>query len=686
MVRLTRINATPPVNTVAPTLVQLNVVTPATAQQNRPIFCRRGTWTSARKWTRTLYQWKKNGVAITGATRPTYDAPDSSTTIGDAITCLVTVEDHRGFQASVETAGVTLIADAQTYVTAESLGFKAGIQTTGSISASSNSLTVASATGFTIGDKVIVEIGGEAGAGAIGTKGVGGSWPIYSYANTTAMNADTSRANGTFAWAEDTGLVYVFATATNTWSQAYASDPVLYKAYPVSLRGTITNIVGNVLTLSSSAVVSATNANVYFDNTGAGGAGFDAGDGGFGGETELNNHVVTFGAGTYVFGGFALSPVQVGAHLQISVLTGITIKGAGITNTIIKAPKGCMSMAFGFSQCSDAHMRDLHVIGNFNYDTGGGYPGNGNAPGTATNAPAIECAAVTVSLCNYATFERVKFTNTWAYSIATAQTTYVWAYDCQTVHESGHPRYFQWQYLWAVSNNGGTYDCSVTSTHMFGGFEAFNSLQISHTRPTCVNAAISCNSSGDVLFDTPNITITANAQKTEAGGSFSPFFNQNSEVISINANAGGGSQTQTPIWVRNPTVTAAANFNSYSQNLKIIITAPAPNYVLDGLSTILVSGGYPNQPQLGGLIELPNYTPATGGQFDVGPQGFASDGDCYLRGLRFKSTPNAAYDGTNRAMVYFGNPAKGSVINCVSDQISAAVESGNMTNAEYEAL
>src|SRR5690606_29883803 len=64
------------------------------------------------------------------------------------------------------------------------------VQTTGSISASSTTLAVASATNIAVGDYLLVEIDGESGAGARGTAGVGGTWPALSYADEATMDAD----------------------------------------------------------------------------------------------------------------------------------------------------------------------------------------------------------------------------------------------------------------------------------------------------------------------------------------------------------------------------------------------------------------------------------------------------------------------------------------------------------------
>jgi len=88
------------------------------------------------------------------------------------------------------------------------LGDLRQIATTGSISGNSSQLSVASATGFRVGDWVIVEIGKEAGQGQRGTRGVGGTWPATSYTTEAQLLADKKQQNKLFAWAEDSGYVY----------------------------------------------------------------------------------------------------------------------------------------------------------------------------------------------------------------------------------------------------------------------------------------------------------------------------------------------------------------------------------------------------------------------------------------------------------------------------------------------
>ena len=92
------------------------------------------------------------------------------------------------------------------------------VGTTGSITAGQNTLTVATGDGakFKVNDIVVIATGGEAGAGARGTLGVGGTWPSLSYADFATMNADTGQPQYTFAYTRNDGVVYA-------WSGSYSA-------------------------------------------------------------------------------------------------------------------------------------------------------------------------------------------------------------------------------------------------------------------------------------------------------------------------------------------------------------------------------------------------------------------------------------------------------------------------------
>ena len=141
------------------------------------------------------------------------------------------------------------------------------IQTAGSIAAGSNQLVVASAAGFSVGDSIIVELGGEASGGKPGSPGVGGVWPALSYPDEAAMRADTFQPKQIYGYCRDTGLVYRWDApgVGATWF----NDPDEYYwcyAVPLALTARVVEIAGLTLTLDASAVVDSTNAHVHFDN------------------------------------------------------------------------------------------------------------------------------------------------------------------------------------------------------------------------------------------------------------------------------------------------------------------------------------------------------------------------------------------------------------------------------------
>jgi hypothetical protein len=222
------------------------------------------------------------------------------------------------------------------------------VQTTGTIGAASTSLTVASATGFIIGDTIIIATGGEAGLGERGTGGVGGTWPALSYANEAAMLADTGQTAEALAWLEDTGDVW-------TWNQFGAltwviMSPARYyhqKVNPQALVTTITNIAGNVLTLADPSVAASTGANVYLDNKPI----IDAAQA-LGGTRVI----LDMPAGT-----FALSD----RLTFFSNRPGWTIRGAGMDNTTLLVPDGVWSSSaqavVHVYQSPDFTVRDFHL-------------------------------------------------------------------------------------------------------------------------------------------------------------------------------------------------------------------------------------------------------------------------------------------------------------------------------------
>ena len=644
-----------PVNTSPPTLV-------GSPEIGRVLFLLPGTWTSADQWTRREYEWYKNGVLIDGETRPTYLVREGD--LGATITGKEIYTNFTGQSTGVVTSGVVGIAQTTlTDVAPDDFGMKS-LQTTGSITSGTNTLTVASAAGFEIGDRIIVETGTEPGLGVRGTVGVGGTWPAVAYANAAARTADTSKPNNTYAYDINTGFVYLWTNSA--WTQPYSGDYYRGTAQPKALVTTITNIVGNVLTLAATASATATSANVYFDNYTVWQAACYIDllpQPAAYADLYIYLKRVTFPAGTYAFSDVVALPSFTQAVLQ----------GAGVELTHFKSPNGTLPLSFFIAGASAdgkfLHIRDIHFESNFGDE--GFYLksetfANSNNPGL----PRV----LSFQNTQYHTVESCKFTNPATSSISTGTCSYVYAYDCETVSDDGHQYYLQWQYQFADGTQCGAWDCSVTSAYMFGGFETFRSTYCQFVRCEGTNAGFSTESSGGFFIDTCSVTITANSQKT------STFWSRLSPTFAVSDNIGGGF-TSLGGWIRNPTVTHAAYYNANQDILGCINVSPS--YTASNAATVLVSGGYPLNPSAGGLFTMPDYVTPVNEVTGVGPQVISCDDEVLVWGVRANFSPNPA--GARYSAIAFPGGGNGRVVQCVADSIVALSVESCQTNAEYEA-
>lgn len=522
--------------------------------------------------------------------------------------------------------------------------------TTGTISAGSDALTLTSATGFAIGDQIIVELGGEAGAGLRGTVGVGGVWPALSYADATARDADTSQADGTYAWLETDGTVHRFVSGA--WEAIPETSYYTHKAQPKALVAEITDLVGNVATLSKTASVASTGASVYFDNEPVLTALV-----GEGGSLTASDHILSLPAGSFAISG----------RIRFFERTCWTLKGQGPDATEIFSPKGVPSANIWLEQCHGFIVRDLHVRGNVADDGFGMWLTSETALlGNGHSYP----RGVFYNICYGGLVQNVKATDVWQGGVATLFATDVWAVNCDVILSQGLREYIQWMMVWSDSTRGGAVDCTITSPHLTSGLESFRSRDVQFVRPVLVNASISLNSSGGTIIDAPSITVEANSQLSE--NSFSRY----KSLIEINANI----DPDEPLLllggqIRNPTIVQEGYINANQNVLTAINVAPE---AVD----IVVSGGYPSNPAQGGLIQAPDYIAPIDGLYTDGPRGFASDGDATVTGIRVIGTPKPS-PGSQSNSINFSDATKGTVTNCVADSIRAANQSGNQTNAEY---
>lgn len=317
---------------------------------------------------------------------------------------------------------------------------------TGSMTQGSNILTLTSPMSLSIGDDVIVEMGGESGHGIRGTVGVGGQWPYYIYNNTAAMMADTSQVDGFYAGNLQDGKVYRWQNGDSGFSwNAYTHWPYyLEKIIPHALdRVTVTAISmdGLTVTLSKPAVVATTNANVYFDH-------FD-----------LITTLMSAGATTTVPAGkFAVSRV-----LNADRHVTINFTGADINQSFLFSPRGCTTFSLQMNGIWDptsrpdhlATVKHLTIIGNAgdNYfrfdeaDTDGERLWETTAAFSSTsqltNNPTIYVQAVGMS-SYYGVVQDVRVIDGLGYAIQTSVAACS-ILDCEVILTEEEHAYIGWQ-------------------------------------------------------------------------------------------------------------------------------------------------------------------------------------------------------------------------------------------------
>jgi hypothetical protein len=449
------------------------------------------------------------------------------------------------------------------------------IITTGSIAAGSSELTIPGdheGGDFHVGDWVIVEIGREPGAGLRGTVGVGGTWPARSYASESELTGDTSLENRTFAWAEDTG--YVFWWLDGLWyniapdreNTFYTGSYYLGRAIPRSLQTRIVAIDGTTLTLDRSAHVSVEGANVYLDTAPILTAMIAAG-----GALELP-------AARYPVGGI----------VWIRDQTGFTLAGAGRDATTIFSPMGVPSAGIQAWSAPGTTIRDLTLEGNFR-DQGFGMNWTGSTdagtyePVTETDVPQGGAFPRGVFFGNgshrgVARDLRVIDVSQQAIGISFSNDT--WAYRVENVQHDLLRQYVQWQFQWADADGGGCEDCSVQSTWLISGFEAFKSNRISFIRTTGTNAMFAMNGAGGWLIDGGEIRFTVGCLHPEsdrfAASAAHALVNVNTNIGVHGAGAGGT--------LRGLTLVQEGYVDGESIVLQgVIVNDLNPNVVIDGL-------------------------------------------------------------------------------------------------------
>jgi len=478
--------------------------------------------------------------------------------------------------------------------------------TTGSISASSTSLTVADASGFAVNDYLIVEIGGEAGAGARGTIGVGGAWPDLSYANAVAMRADTGRADGQYAYRADTGNVY--RSFGGVWQQ----QTYYYwaKVIPRSLAARIIAKAGNVLTLSVPAVVATTNAKVYFDNFPV----FNAR------AADANGTEIAWPAGNFALSDMCWAQGKSGWHMH----------GTSKTATKLFFPKGISAVALiDFSGTGSGNrVSNLCVQGNALTQ---GYMIAWNPPGTDQTAAKAHMGILFSSQTNGVISDTKSIDTFQSAVVSYCVNTSIYRNDAFLTE--GLQEYVQWQIHGADSTGGEFVDCTVTSAKLTAGIEWFRSTGNIIRNYTGVNATVSLNSCDNWQVINPAIAITANSQLNQTS------FGKNNSVITITDTIGGLPISNGGI-LTNPTINMQGYINAENDELTGIIV------------------GVPNVRIIGGTYNGLDYAaPST----LMGPQGIRSNGlntlvscfTCHGQIAAGSATVDRANIGVNNGLIFY---------------------------------
>jgi hypothetical protein len=531
-------------------------------------------------------------------------------------------------------------------------GVKA-LATTGSMTAASTTLTVASNPGFAIGDPIIVEIGGESGVGARGTRGVGGQWPALSYANAAARAADTSQVTNKLAAQLDTGVVYKWSGSA--WS-VFATSGFFDLMLPRALIATITNISGTTFTLDTAATVSTTSANVYYNAAPTyaeilGAVYVNLG-------SYMSDLTIEWPAGNFAWG-VATTALSFGGNR-----VRWNVRGQGVVSTTIFSPKGTLSLDLnqegwaGPSVCHDIEFTsNCLASGGYQFR----YNGTTDVPvqGNLVNIGFTSCSDISVY--------DVRATDWNSTGVLLSYCSNSTANDIEITHATGHREYTAWALILSNSSDCSATNVTIDSDYFTAGFEQFQCTDCTFTNITGRNTFCAVNSSGDWRYIGINITLETGA----ADASYLTWHSSFSPVVNINSNIdnqqGGDSETDGGVF---------SNFHLVQQTgFRSGVVFSMIN--VDGTGDyVTIQGQFPDKPNTLGLIELPAYSSGTA-------NGIRDD----------SSTRNILIDGVRVIGTNSGGPDIGAgssnatITNCVAETITTpGTRSNNINNAAYNAL
>lgn len=624
---------------------------------------------------------KWNGQAI-------YKAEDIWFTNAGTVLYCPTISD-----AAIRDTTITFKASTQTYtdfdnrvIDLRDWGWK-DLKTTGSMGAASTTLTVASSAGFAVGDPIIIELGGEAGAGLVGTIGVGGTWPATRVANYAALpDASTYRAaNGgsdCWIWVISENAVYINYSNAGVptwgeWTNYVQSDVVRNRGLfhttqlrPRALKAKIVAISGNTITLDTASEAATSNVNVYYDCSDVHEK-FVAGR--WGRAAYGFRDATMFDPWTYRFqpGTFCITKDQ-----SIPLADYWNFKGSGRGSTLFYSPKGTEQVAFKMSGESVV-ISDFKVQGwaGINYwctDSPNGY--------IDQQKYAVQNTYLYKSNC---VIERVDLENTWGGPSMNNRFDSV-VRDCKGVQSNGGiQQYATWFFGASYCTRFFVEDCEYYGPVINPAFEIFQCTDSGFRRIKSKQGYVASNTSGGFLFENIDIDVdfrykpTANDWVVEGN----PVVNINNNIVDSGGALDPG-LVGTGGTIRNPRIKVHNNDISKVQPGAIVIQSACPY--------ILVEGTHPEKPGHG-YIEMSDFTglgvpDQYGNNNEHGAIGVMSTGHfTTVRGLR---VVGLAQGGDYANITLIGDAV---VENCVANTVlkggvSQVGTNGNITNAQYEAL
>ncbi len=394
----------------------------------------------------------------------------------------------------------------------------------GSMSAASTTLALATSShNIRVGHVVIVECGGEAGAGARATVGVGGTWPATSYADAATLIASgappaTSDGSSPAAYAEDTGDVYYWDG--DSWEQPLSNLYHWRKFWPQALVAVVDAVSGATLTLDTASTAATTNARVWVDCW-----------------RVLADAIHTAELTTQVPDAiYAVSaPItKFGSAMGTDAREGITLAGAAATSEIC-SPLGCTTLQLAFADDNDVTISDLVLRTSVGEQSGlNGDEGYDSSvfivrPVYVEDGDNVTIDGVRVIGCEWAAVELANCTN------SVIQNCYA---------ENTTPRHYYtgvWNFVMSNSTDCHIYDCESDGDYIHIATEMWKCTDCTNERFTTRNGQVSSNGNVDTFYDDLSITYEADSAIPAASD---PNFTSNQSIAwtnnSSNASASGG--------------------------------------------------------------------------------------------------------------------------------------------------